>query len=451
MKSIDLLIFVEHVVRELDVAVALKVLAERQYGLTVAIESLPHGLQKALNKYQPRVVGLPHARFYADPKSGVRIVSDRWPAATIVDIAWEQVLGNWHKDYRRPQAAFVLQQVVHHAWGPDYRDYLLESGVDATQIHLNGNPSLTYYRPPYSGYFPDRYALAELTGLDPNRKWLFFPENYFWAFLTDQQLEKRAKFGGQRDSLFAYREWSKQSIDTFVGWLGQFAQQHDDYELIFRPRPAIPLDRYQNVFNTQLGSTLPDRLHLIKEGSVKEWILASDIVGSSVSTTLLEACFADKPVFRVEPYPMDPLFGTDWLETVDCAKTYLEFEAMLQTPPALNETLFAYVKHTSAPTDDAIAGLTTLLADVVAKTPVSVAADSQTIAAKPTRKPPKVVKRVRNAIRRRRVRLLNYLARYFPYIQVQMARYANDMFTKQDVNARAAQFLQAIEGASYDK
>jgi hypothetical protein len=72
---------------------------------------------------------------------------------------------------------------------------------------------------------------------------------------------------------------------------------------------------------------LPPRLHFIQDKSVREWILASDVVVSSYSTSLIEAAVAEKSVYMLEPYPIPESLHVGWHDLVPHIKTYDEFLA----------------------------------------------------------------------------------------------------------------------------
>ena len=63
-----------------------------------------------------------------------------------------------------------------------------------------------------------------------------------------------------------------------------------------------------------------------KEESVREWILASDVVISSFSSTLIEAALGGKPAFMVEPVPLIKSFYNAWYDHVARIKNLNEFE-----------------------------------------------------------------------------------------------------------------------------
>ena len=66
---------------------------------------------------------------------------------------------------------------------------------------------------------------------------------------------------------------------------------------------------------------VPARMHFIKEKSVREWIMASDMVISSLSTSLVEAAIAGKPAYLLEPYPCPEFLQVDWQDYITTIST----------------------------------------------------------------------------------------------------------------------------------
>ena len=91
MKPVDIVYFVEHIARELDIACAVKAILEREGGASVEIASISHQLENVLSDYHPRVVALPYC--VAVHEAGLDKIVRQWPGAHYINLAYEQVLG----------------------------------------------------------------------------------------------------------------------------------------------------------------------------------------------------------------------------------------------------------------------------------------------------------------------------------------------------------------------
>jgi surface carbohydrate biosynthesis protein len=322
-EPIDILYFFEHKARELDNACVVKAILEQREGVSIEIASIAHGLEAAFTQYNPQVVVLPYCVAVYEANLD-RIVS-RWPQARYVNLAYEQVLGVAQKDLNSPKDDFARDYVIHHAWGEFFADYLKSHAVPEEHIAVNGNPTYALYRPPYSNYYGDaRAELAARFGLDPEKRWVFVPENYGWAFFRDNMIRARIRRGFPAQDAHRYRDFARDSMTEVAKWWRD-AAKIEAIELIVRPRPAVPKDSFIETVREMAGE-VPDQLHIIKHGSVREWILCSDVVVSSYSTSLLEAAVAGKPIFMFYPLEYPKFLYSEWYQLVDQVTTKEAFE-----------------------------------------------------------------------------------------------------------------------------
>jgi hypothetical protein len=118
------------------------------------------------------------------------------------------------------------------------------------------------------------------------------------------------------------RQFAHRSLEKAMKWCVAIAS-HNDVELIIRPRPATPLEDFK-VAMRQIIGPIPERMHCIKHDSVREWIMASDVVISSYSTSLIEAALARKAAFMLEPYCIPQFLHVGWHDYIAHIKTQNE-------------------------------------------------------------------------------------------------------------------------------
>lgn len=320
-RRIDIAWLVEHAARELDVACAAKHLLETRYGRSVEIASIAMRQQQTVESLRPDVVVIPYC--YSAGDSGLRHFLPMWPEARYVNLAFEQVLSRMNESFKAPRDEFAKRSVYHQAWGDFFADYLRGVGVPDGNIFVNGNPSYALYRPPYRDYFASRLELAGRYGLDPDRRWVFVPENYWAAFFTEEIIRDYGRRGFGEEKARQYHEFALASLLESASWWRDAAETLDA-EIIVRPRPAAPRDLFVKKCRYD-EADLPGRLHVIKEGTIREWILASDFVASSYSTSLIEAAVAGKPVGMLMPREFPDFLWSDWYALVSPVRAREEF------------------------------------------------------------------------------------------------------------------------------
>ena len=386
-QDIDVIILIEHVVRELDITCAVRHLLEKR-GLSVAIASTIWNVEETIQKYNPRVVGLPYCHSVNDP--GIREVVPAWKDAVFLNLAYEQIFTKINQPYKSPRDEFSSKQAYHLAWGDFFQDYLKSYAVPAENITVTGNPVYELYRDPYKAYFEPREILAKKYNLNPDKKWVLIPENYGAAFYSDYKIHEFILAGISPDVAYGYREFARASFDQAVMWWYK-AGLSREIELIVRPRPAVAKERFRKACEAVVGS-LPDHFHLIKDGTVREWILASDVMLSSYSTSLIEAAVAHKNVFMIEPVPFPDYVMADWYQWIPKLETSDDFlDAVFTQEMDTNFSgLLAWAEENMMANGDAILNMADLIASMLIRT--NTLADLKEIIVKPNYRMDKALK-----------------------------------------------------------
>jgi surface carbohydrate biosynthesis protein len=323
-KKIDVLWLVEHIAREMDVACAVKAIAESRYNLNIVVRNVYQHAVENLHSFDPEVVVHPFFYFLKGAlatEDYVRV----WPSAVHFNLAWEEIHYKAHLKIKAPSDHFTRKKVIHHAWGNFYKRYLMENGVPEENIFVNGHPAYQLYLPPYVNYYRQRAWLAGKYALDPGTRWIFVPENYRWAFIGNK-VDLFTKLGGDPQEMLALKKFSLASLEVLLKWCNQLTVDKK-VTVVFRPRPSTNSQLISDFVKQTIGRVSPN-LHFIKDESVREWILASDVVISSYSTSLLEAAVAGKPSYMVEPIPIPASLYYDWYQHVTHLRTFNEFEAV---------------------------------------------------------------------------------------------------------------------------
>lgn len=367
MTDCDILYFIEHPARELDIATAIKYICEKEFGLRVAIKSLPLEFKDAAHKYRPKVTAFPFLYssdidFYF--QGGYYI--NHWKNVTYFNLNFEQYFTRANRIFKAPKDDFVKSRVYQHAWNNSFKDYLVEYGVEPSHIFVNGNPNFMLYREPYRKLYSDKNELAHKHQLDPTKTWVLLAENYGWAFLSDREIKAKINQGFGEKAAHLNREINRQNVSAVLTWLRDLCENKTHIEVILRPRPAISIGEWKRIVEREIQS-MPPGLHIIKDGTIKEWALCCDIVLSSISTCLMDAVVADKPAYVLEPIDYPREFVTEWFDDIDHLKRYEELASAVENPKfnqrheAFRESIF----RRNLANGDPIRGLAVYLVNLV--------------------------------------------------------------------------------------
>lgn len=324
------LALVEHVDRELDLICLLKLLLRDEFGIELDVANFYADAPLVLNGPAPHVLLTPF--FYGADDLVMRDYVHAWPQTKFANLAWEQVFYPSHASIKAPRDEWAREKVTHLAWSQTFVDYLSSHGTSPGNIRLVGHSLYRLYRAPYREYFASRAQLAQEFGLDGSAPWIFVPENYRWAFFSDNKLKKLGKRGVELDDLLAMRDYCRAALRKLVLWCQSLASS-GEMEVIFRPRPATSVQEISD-FMAELLDGAPPSFRLIKGRTARDWTLASDVVASSYSTVLIEAAVAGKALVKVDPLPVPPSLRYDWCDLVPGVATSKEFAAACRAQDA---------------------------------------------------------------------------------------------------------------------
>jgi hypothetical protein len=330
MREVDALFLVEHVDRELDAVTCIVEILRRDYSLECEVRNFYSDMLYCLSRYRPTVLVTPF--FYSSDIHPMKDYLATWPNAAVFNMAWEQILYTMNKTVKIPKDDFAKTKVSHVCWTAKYLDFIKSMGVDRERLILAGNPVMKFYDSPYHRYFISREELGRRYNLDPHRKWVLFPENYRWGFLTESQLRIFVEQGADPNFLREARDYCVRSLTNLFEWSRDLDQAGDPI-LILRPRPATARHEVQ-AFMTRVAPEASQRIRIIKTESAREWILAADQVISSYSTTLIEASLAEKPVHVFSPEPIPQALGDEWYSLVPAIENKEKLLAALRQFPA---------------------------------------------------------------------------------------------------------------------
>jgi surface carbohydrate biosynthesis protein len=326
-EKIDVLIYIEHPSRELDLAALYAYLLAKNYGLKVKLVPVFFRDYETFAQWDPKVVVFPN--YYA-PSKGSERTRSFFPKARFLNLSSEQIFSRLNFDRKAPKGDFALQHLSYLAWSPAYRDYLIEKGVQSGKVTVTGNPTYSLYLDPWQRKFQKRTLLAKVHGLDLTKRWIFFPENYGAAWFSKERREKMIADGADREGIEANHQTALKSLEEVCRWLHTIPE---DIEIILRPRPATGKERFMEMAGAWLPKSHP-RLKITDDGTVREWILASDSVVSSYSTSLIEAALAGKPIAMAQPFPLPPSLYHEFYDLVTACRTEEEWQSFLKQETA---------------------------------------------------------------------------------------------------------------------
>lgn len=325
-QAVDILFFVEHVAREFDIACLVSAYFQKQHPqVSIKIASALYSTASTIAAFQPKVVVTPYC-YDVDSYIYKYLLPVYGDSVHYVNLACEQICTGSNVTRKMPKDRFARQGVTHVVWSEAFAGHMRESGTLPQNIHVNGNPGFSLYQSPYRECSPSRAELAQEFNLDVDKKWLFIPGNFGPAFWSEDKRCRKMREGLSEDYVNGHSAFSRATLQKVLAWLGSTSLR-DAFEFILRPKPSVPLAEYCEFVEAHCENKA---VRVLKDYSIREWILASDYVASNFSTSLIDAAIAEKPVALLEPLPLSAEKTADWHNQLEHLHNQTDFDAYLQ-------------------------------------------------------------------------------------------------------------------------
>lgn len=302
MKNIDILIYFEHVVRELDACMRLRFELEK-IGFSVIIASVHFDKYNVLRKYRPKLVVLPF--FYKDRDFPVYHLKKLYGDVEVVNLHQEQFYNDATKKLMIPQSE-ITKSVYHIAWSMSFADDLKEAGILSSLVRITGNPRTDNY-----------YLNTPLLTLNKqDKKIIFIPTSFSWYFVESSYFLKNP--ATNPDSYYKQRELTEKSARAFFSIIRGLAKAHKDYIFVLRPHPFDPLEAFEGLLQeVEPTESIESNIIINREGNVYEWIKVSSFVISWISTVALEATLFGKNNIILQPIELPNDMQTSFISKYD--------------------------------------------------------------------------------------------------------------------------------------
>ncbi len=296
MKKIktDVLIIIEHKVRELESACLLKYEFEKR-GLSVIIDGIYPNKEILPKKYCASIIVLPWAYSDKDMKY-IKCFLINSPNAVFLNLHHEQYSGQDDNNICLPHGEST--KMYHVSWGKKFSSGLINSGCNKNTILEVGNIKLDFYKNELKDSFYKKDYLAEKYGISKNSSWVLFIANGY-HLMSQWKLDSIA----ESDKLiYEKANASIKCRNDFLNFVDKYLSKKKDKVFIYRPHPVYAaLDKQEKHVN-ELLKKYKNNFYVIEELSIGNWLVNCDICMSFHSTSAVECCLSNVPyyLFRTE-------------------------------------------------------------------------------------------------------------------------------------------------------
>ena len=312
---VDILFMYESKVREIEgVCLIAGELAKRGY-CTAILETWEPLIKGQRKRPEAEVVFIPSA--YTDRSLYALLRFVKGPAK-VINLQWEQIYSR--RDLTNPNSPWKMSgdvhKVTHISWGDVNYNKLTESDhIDKRMVKKVGHVGLDYLRKELRGFYLSREEICREFDIDVNTRLCLFISSFSFVNLPENMIEPELR------ELF---EVSIRSQKEIVRWIVSVLEKHKELTFVYRPHPS-------EAGNAELAAIAArePRFKIIKDYSVKQWIIVSDIIYNWYSTSVAEVYFAGKSCFFLRPYPIALQYECLIMEELTSLTSCEEFEGSL--------------------------------------------------------------------------------------------------------------------------
>lgn len=313
MEKVDVLILVEHINRELDTAISLKSILEKEK-YKVKIKSVFDMKEKLIQEIDPRVLILPWGhyinffKYYGYKNNNI---------PTILSLSSEQLTNAVQECYLIPKDE--TKDICHLSWGKLHTERLIKNGCQSEKIFELGNPRLDFLEKKYLKLYRTKKEIAKEFKLSIDKKWVLFLDNGY-RYLSEKELKNIDKVGV--DLRPVKLESDKADIIIFE-WIEKFLKQNPQVEFILRPHPSYGEQENDIFKELKLKYT---NFNVIFKYSAGNWLKVVDICNSFISTTFIESLKCKVNYNLIRPFKLPKELDIDLLSIFNPVTSYEEFE-----------------------------------------------------------------------------------------------------------------------------
>ena len=295
MSRPDFLILYEHVVREYESLLLVKLELERR-GYKVEIQQLLDAKQLRRRLWaKPEV--LVSSCMYDDEAINSHVYNNVGVCNKVVNLHWEQMLSDTQEEGAWFNFSGNAKRCVQTCWGKRTQQRLVSHGMEEKNCPVTGAVMMDFLRPEFAGYFKDKDALCAQHGLDPGKKLMLYISSFGYASMTDAEVEELSRMAGEDFTGFA--RTNRESMAETLAWFDRYLAEHPEVELVYRRHPS----EWNSPALAALAEKRPN-FHVIFADSVKQWIVAADQIFIWMSTAVAEVYFAGKSCHILRPQPI---------------------------------------------------------------------------------------------------------------------------------------------------
>ena len=291
LKSIDIIIFIEHAGRELHIA---KYLREKltNSGCSVIIKSLLYDTFSTLLLYKPECIITPLAG--TSNGSVVKVFFDAYNHnIKYINLNYEQFVNTACEKIKAPQRINVFNQ-IQLCWNENFYNILKRNGIKEDLLHITGRPYDDYL---VNYLLPKKHLINKEIknkyNIPKDKKIMFVAMTDGLVHSKKERIDSFINAGVDKTLLDGIK-YTRKANEYMFEWVTKITNEKNEYHFILRPHPSVDIEIYkQKIKNTNVTVT--------KQGNALEFLIICECLITDISTLTHDARNIGKKVIRIKP------------------------------------------------------------------------------------------------------------------------------------------------------
>ncbi len=293
MKTV--VIFYEHVSREYEACLRLKLELEKNDYCKVYIYSLHFQILDAIildHRQTINAIIIPYA-YKESSLLPIAYLIRKTPIPYIINLHHEQIAPPFLKDSQLPMDSCTRDRIIHFVWTNSFRKKLEILDISEDHIHVTGNMRTDTFQIKRN---ENRQIFSSEFHLNPNKKWILLSESGTHQFIPNANhraldINIWVKRGYKKEDFLLWNSEIAKVLNRFSKQMAKLGDSFfDNYELIYRAHPG---ETIKNKIN--------NKVKVIDKYSINDWLNVVDANVSRYSTTLFESECNSIPSLRYDP------------------------------------------------------------------------------------------------------------------------------------------------------
>lgn len=336
----DILFLYEHEVRELESIYLLKNEMEyRGYSTSVAHISGVSHLSNVIFS-SPTVIVTPW--LYSDNE--IKLIKEKFKnVKKIVNLRMEQLFCDYYREIGIGNITGYAKEAHHICWGEVTKKRLIEFGVDKNKAHLTGAIHTDFFRDEFEHFYKSKEELAKTFGLNKDKKWVLYISSFSFATFDEKERKMfEKKWGGKFDGVY---DIFLESKNMTLKWIEELLKTNKDIEFIYRPHPSEKIMSDINNMKKKYKN-----FHIIERYSVRQWIVACEVIDTWQSTSIAEIYYAGKRCNIIRPIKLPSEIDMEICKNADYINSLDDFinihsNDINESFPLKKETIESYYSY----------------------------------------------------------------------------------------------------------